>query len=153
MVYYYRPSPDRSRVIFGGRVTSSETDPRVSAPLLMRDSVALFLALAGKRISHSWNGFVAYTFDRLPHLGQNDGVYYAAGYCGSGVALATYFGTKVGQKMLGLAEGRTGLDTLSTQRCHFIMAGHGFWGPRSLTTVGATGPDFRNRSGGQRGLV
>ncbi|MEC8388850.1 MAG: FAD-binding oxidoreductase, partial [Pseudomonadota bacterium] len=112
VVYYYRPSPDRSRVIFGGRVTSNETDPRVSAPLLMRDLVALFPALAGTRISHSWNGFVAYTFDHLPHLGQNDGVYYAAGYCGSGVALATYCGTKVGQKMLGLAEGRTGLDTL-----------------------------------------
>ena len=126
VVYYYRPSPDRSRVIFGGRVTTNETNPRVSGPLLMRDLVALFPALAGKRISHSWNGFVAYTFDRLPHLGQNDGVYYAAGYCGSGVALATYFGTKVGQKMLGLAEGRTGWTLLSTQRCHFIMAGHGF---------------------------
>ena len=45
-------------------------DPRVSAPLLMRDLVALFPALAGTRISHSWNGFVAYTFDHLPHLGQ-----------------------------------------------------------------------------------
>lgn len=39
MVYYYRPSPDRSRVVFGGRVTSGETDPVEGVPRgLMRHS-------------------------------------------------------------------------------------------------------------------
>ena len=34
VVYYYRPSPDRTRVLFGGRVSAGETDPRKSvAPL------------------------------------------------------------------------------------------------------------------------
>ena len=34
VVYYYRLSPDGTRMVFGGRVSSAETDPRVSGPLL-----------------------------------------------------------------------------------------------------------------------
>jgi glycine/D-amino acid oxidase-like deaminating enzyme len=64
------------------------------------------------RISHAWVGWVAYTFDTLPHLGQQDGLYYSMGYCGQGVPLAPYLGRRIGQQMLGLAEGRTALDGL-----------------------------------------
>src|SRR3546814_8566271 len=52
VVYYYRPSPDRSRILFGGRVTSGETDPRRSGALLRRDLVKLFPELATVRVSH-----------------------------------------------------------------------------------------------------
>ncbi len=112
VVYYYRPSPDRTRILFGGRVSVNETDPRVSAPKLHRDLIAIFPELGGTRISHSWVGFVAYTFDELAHLGRHDGIHYAMGYCGSGVSMASYLGMRAGQKVLGLAEGRTGLDDL-----------------------------------------
>jgi glycine/D-amino acid oxidase-like deaminating enzyme len=43
-------------------------------------------------------GFVGYTFDNLPHLGEDHGLYYAMGYCGSGVCLASYFGHRLGQQ-------------------------------------------------------
>jgi glycine/D-amino acid oxidase-like deaminating enzyme len=113
VVYYYGPSPDRQRIIFGGRVTHCESDPTKTAPLLHRDLVALFPDLTGYKISHSWQGTVAYTFDQLPHLGRNDkGVYYAAGYCGSGIAMSSYCGTRLGQKILGYPEGKTGFDGL-----------------------------------------
>lgn len=113
IVVYYRLSPDRRRVVFGGRVALMETDPRVTAPRLHAEMVAIFPELARTRITHSWHGFVAYTFDTMPHLGKDqDGVRYAMGYCGSGVSLATYFGTRIGQQVLGLDEGRTALDGL-----------------------------------------
>lgn len=112
MVYYYRPSPDRRRILFGGRVSLSETDPFKSGPRLHTEMVRIFPQLAGTRISHSWMGFVAYTFDTLPHLGVHDGVHYAMGYCGSGVGMASYLGMRIGQRLLGLAEGRTGFDHL-----------------------------------------
>jgi glycine/D-amino acid oxidase-like deaminating enzyme len=112
VVFYYRLSPDRRRMVFGGRVALAEGDPRVTAPRLHAAMVALFPELASVRVSHSWHGFVAYTFDTMPHLGRWDGVHYAMGYCGSGVSLATYFGTRIGQQVLGLAEGRTALDDL-----------------------------------------
>ena len=72
--------------------------------------IRIFPELAATRISHSWVGFVGYTFDTLPHLGKHDGIHYAMGYCGSGVSMGSYLGTRVGQQVLGLAEGRTGFD-------------------------------------------
>lgn len=115
LVVYYRLSPDRERVVFGGRVALTETDPRVSAPRLHAGMCRIWPQLRGVRISHSWVGFVAYTFDHLPHTGVVDGVHYAMGYCGSGVSLASWYGMRLGQRMCGLAEGRTALDDLEFQ--------------------------------------
>ena len=115
VVYYYRSSPDRTRVLFGGRVSHQETDPRVSGPKLHAAMAALFPELAQTRVSHSWCGFVAYTFDELMHLGIHEGMYYAMGYCGAGVGTASYFGMRIGQQLLGRKEGRTALDGLEFQ--------------------------------------
>jgi glycine/D-amino acid oxidase-like deaminating enzyme len=111
VVFYFRLSEDRRRMLFGGRVAAGETDPDVSALPLHRQMTRVFPDLANTRISRSWGGFVAYTFDSLPHLGRHlDGIYYCMGYCGSGVSLAPYFGTRVAQQLLGRAEGKTALD-------------------------------------------
>ncbi len=116
LVFYYRLSEDGRRMVFGGRVALKETDPKVSAPRLHHHMTRIFPELAATRISHSWMGFVAYTFDTLPHLGrQADGIHYCMGYCGSGVSLASYFGTRLAQQLLGKPEGRTALDGLMFQ--------------------------------------
>ncbi len=112
VVYYYRPSPDRCRILFGGRVSYDETDPRRSGPPLHAEMVRIFPDLAGIRVSHSWAGFVAYTFDEMMHVGEREGLYYAMGYCGSGVGMAGYLGTRIGQQILGRAEGATAFDNL-----------------------------------------
>ncbi|WP_420414988.1 NAD(P)/FAD-dependent oxidoreductase [Roseibium sp.] len=101
LVYYYRLSPDRKRVIFGGRVSLSETDPCNSASKLHRDMCALFPDLARYKVSHGWMGFVGYTFDTLAHCGEDKGLFYANGYCGSGVGMASYLGMRIGQKAAG----------------------------------------------------
>ena len=115
VVYYYRPSPDHRRILFGGRVSLSEADPRASGPLLRDELVRLFPELSDVRISHSWMGFVAYTFDTLAHAGVHDGVHYAMGYCGSGVGMASYLGMRTGQRVLRLRQGETGLDPVRFQ--------------------------------------
>lgn len=113
VVYYYRTSPDRTRILFGGRVSANETDPKISGPRLYEDMCRIFPELRDYGISHSWMGTVAYTFDELAHTGVHDGIHYAMGYCGSGVSMASYLGMRAGQKVLGLAEGVTALDNLS----------------------------------------
>lgn len=113
LVYYYRASPDRRRILFGGRVSLRETDPRKSAPLLRLELVKLFPQIGDVKVSHSWMGYVDFTFDSMPHLGKQDGIHFAMGYCGSGIALASYLGTRIGQQVLGLPEGRTDLDGTS----------------------------------------
>jgi glycine/D-amino acid oxidase-like deaminating enzyme len=115
VVYYYRVSPDRKRILFGGRVSQGETDPRISGPMLHAELIRLFPELSQTKISHSWMGLVAYTFDTLAHTGVHDGMHYAMGYCGSGVGMASYLGMRTGQKLLGLSEGRTGLDDTTFQ--------------------------------------
>ena len=110
VVYYYRPSPDRRRIVFGGRVSSTETNTRKSAIRLKRDLDRLFPELRDTRISHSWMGYVAYTFDTLANAGKRNGIHYAMGYCGSGVSVASYLGMRVGQQVLGLKDGRTAFD-------------------------------------------
>jgi glycine/D-amino acid oxidase-like deaminating enzyme len=115
VVFYFRASPDQTRILFGRRVSTDATDPRASGPLLHADLVALFPELSGVRISHSWCGFVAYSFDELMHIGRHEGLRYAMGYCGSGVGMGSYLGMRLGQQVLGLAEGRTAFDGLDFQ--------------------------------------
>ena len=112
VVYYYRPSPDRRRIVFGGRVSSTETNTRASAVRLKRDLVRLFPELRDVGISHSWMGFVAYTFDALANCGRHNGMHYAMGYCGSGVSMASYLGMRIGQQVLGESDGRTAFDDI-----------------------------------------
>jgi glycine/D-amino acid oxidase-like deaminating enzyme len=115
VVYYYRASPDGRRILFGGRVSATETDPLRSGPKLHADMAGIFPELAQARISHSWCGFVAYTFDELMHIGRHEGLHYAMGYCGSGVGMGSYLGMRLGQQVLGLSEGRTAFDDLPFQ--------------------------------------
>lgn len=115
VVFYYRLSPDRRRMVFGGRVAYLESNPDVCAPRLHDWMSRLFPQLKQSKVTHSWMGFVAYTFDTLPHIGKQDGLHYAMGYCGSGVSLATYFGRKIGLQVVGKAEGKSPLDNIAFQ--------------------------------------
>lgn len=132
VIYYYRASPDRRRILFGGRVSLNETDPRISGPKLHADMVGIFPQLAAKKISHSWCGFIAYSFDELMHVGQHDGMYYAMGYCGAGIGTASYFGMRLGQQVLGLEAGRTALDGLKFQTRPFYTGNPWFLAPSIL---------------------
>jgi glycine/D-amino acid oxidase-like deaminating enzyme len=107
---YYRPSPDGRRLIFGGRVTNP--DLRACGALLYRHMTDLFPVLSDVRITHTWSGNIAFTFDTLPHVGVHDGVHYAMGYCGTGVAMATYLGHKIAQRVLGSKDAPTAFDGL-----------------------------------------
>ena len=60
-------------------------------------------------------GFVGYTFDKMPHIGVRDGLHYAMGYCGSGIAMGSYLGHKIAHKLLGHGEGDTAFDDLPFQ--------------------------------------
>ena len=115
IVYYYRPSPDRTRVLFGGRVSANETNPSISGPILKRDMCRIFPELESYKLTHSWTGTVAFSFDKLMHIGQHEGIHYAMGYCGSGVAMASYLGMRLGQQSLGEKIGFTAFDNLKFQ--------------------------------------
>ncbi|GAB1577703.1 NAD(P)/FAD-dependent oxidoreductase [Bordetella petrii] len=99
VVNHYRLSPDGRRLLFGGRARFTPTSEDTTARLLHRAMVKRFPQLAGVRISHSWGGNVAMTLDSMPHIGGADGLHYALGCNGSGVAMMSYLGDSVGRKI------------------------------------------------------
>ena len=105
LVFYYRMH--ERRMIFGGRVALSETDPLVSAPRLHTAMSEIFPQLSATPIEYSWLGFVGYTFDTLPHIGEENGVHYAMGYCGSGISLSSYLGSIMGSQISGETDRRS----------------------------------------------
>ncbi|NOX70772.1 MAG: FAD-binding oxidoreductase [Gammaproteobacteria bacterium] len=112
LMLYYRPSSDGTRMILGGRTFHLDDRPMSYTKDLHGQLVRIFPQLAEVRISHGWSGTVAYTFDHVPHIGQHKGLYYAMGYCGSGVGRSTFYGNRIAKKMMGDPQGATALDDL-----------------------------------------
>ena len=48
-------------------------------------------------VAYAWGGRVAFTYDRMVHAGRADGVTYAMGCCGSGVAIMPWLGMRVAE--------------------------------------------------------
>ncbi len=101
ILYYFRPSPDYTRVLFGGRASFVDGDVRRSGATLHRFMTHLMPDLADVRVTHSWKGNVAFAFDMMPHVGVQDGIHYALACNGSGVVTMTHFGKVAAQMMLG----------------------------------------------------
>ncbi len=100
-LYYWHLSADR-RMVFGGRASFMPTSIDRTAAILHKGLLEVHPQLAGYRIDYAWGGNVGFTFDRMPHVGRTrDGIAYAMGCCGTGVALMTHLGTRAGEWLAG----------------------------------------------------
>jgi glycine/D-amino acid oxidase-like deaminating enzyme len=102
-LHYFRVTADR-RLLFGGRAEFSQPDSattRRAADLLHRELETVFPQVAGVGIDYAWGGAVAFTRDQMPRAGILEGLYYAGGYCGHGIAMATYLGELIARRMAG----------------------------------------------------
>ncbi|HRD74625.1 MAG TPA: FAD-binding oxidoreductase [Hyphomicrobiaceae bacterium] len=108
--YYYRPSPDGTRILFGGRDGTITGDSPRPTESLRRALADIFPVLSGTPITHSWFGYVAMNRDMVPRIFSRSGMQYATGYCGSGVVWARWAGQKAALQVLGNADGQSSLD-------------------------------------------
>jgi glycine/D-amino acid oxidase-like deaminating enzyme len=102
-LYYYRLTADR-RMLFGGRAAffpESDQTIRRSAEILRCGMIEVYPQLRDAKIDYVWGGTLDFAFDMMPHAGRIDGVYYALGYAGHGVAMATYQGQKMAELISG----------------------------------------------------
>lgn len=103
-LYYFRLSAD-NRMIFGGRAGFMPPNPNTvheSADILRRGLVEVYPQLRDVPIEYAWGGALGFTFDLLPHAGTTaDGIHYALGCGGHGVALLSYLGACVAQRVAG----------------------------------------------------
>ncbi len=109
---YFRPSPDGERVLWGGRASfrSGGAAPAEAAPALYKAMTDVFPQIRGVKITHAWTGYVAFTLDGLPHIGEQDGIHFAAGCQGSGVAMASWLGHQSALKIARAANAPFALD-------------------------------------------
>ena len=104
-LHYYRLTPD-NRMLFGGRAAffpETETTIQTSAEILRRDMISIFPQLKDSKVEFAWGGTLDFCFDTMPHAGEVDGVHYALGYAGHGVAMATYLGARAAEKIAGVS--------------------------------------------------
>ena len=103
-LYYFRLSAD-NRMIFGGRagfMPETPTTVRESAEILRHGMLDVYPQLRDVEIAYAWGGTLGFSFDLLPHAGRtDDGLHYAMGCGGHGVALLTYLGACLAQHISG----------------------------------------------------
>jgi glycine/D-amino acid oxidase-like deaminating enzyme len=102
-LFYFRLSDD-DRLLFGGRAQftpATESSTRRAAELLRRGMLEVFPGLRGVPLEYAWSGNVCFTPDLLPRAGRLDGIHYALGYAGHGVAMATFLGDVMADVLLG----------------------------------------------------
>jgi len=100
---YYRLSSD-NRLIFGGGETYG-TGPRDIGEFVRPYLERTFPQMKGIGIDYAWEGTLAITAPRLPHVGRlGPNVYFAQGYSGQGVAIATQMGKLIADAIAGEAE-------------------------------------------------
>ncbi|MGF6701000.1 gamma-glutamylputrescine oxidase [Paraburkholderia sp. MM5496-R1] len=89
---YYRPLPD-TRILWGGRISVRDREPEAIAHLLRQDLLKVYPQLRDVRIEHAWGGLMSYARHKMPQIGQStDGVWYAVGFGGHGMAPTTVSG-------------------------------------------------------------
>ena len=89
---YYRALPD-TRILWGGRISIFERNPRTIAKLLKRDLQRVYPQLNGVDLEYAWGGMMSYARHKMPQIGQcGDGVWHAVGFGGHGVAPTTAAG-------------------------------------------------------------
>ena len=102
-LYYYRLTPDR-RMLFGGRAAffpETGDSIRKSAEILRLGMIDVYPQLRDVKVEYVWGGTLDFAFDIMPHAGQIDGLYYAVGYAGHGVAMATWQGQQMAHMIAG----------------------------------------------------
>jgi glycine/D-amino acid oxidase-like deaminating enzyme len=100
--YYYRKLPD-NRILFGGRgaITGKSAENSYYADRLLAVLKTSFPALKTLKYDYTWAGWICMALDDIPHLYQSadQSVFYAMGYCGSGVSFSSQAGKRLADKV------------------------------------------------------
>lgn len=107
---YYRPTPDGRHILLGCRERIIGGDRIANTRHVWGNLTDIFPILASLQPAFSWHGYVAMNREHRPRLFCRDGVFYACGYCGSGVVWAPWLGMKIARKMIGAAEAPSFFD-------------------------------------------
>jgi glycine/D-amino acid oxidase-like deaminating enzyme len=81
---YFQVTQDK-RIVYGGVNAFRRKNLKADAAAFRRRFARIFPQLREVKLAYAWGGRVALTFDRIPHLGEHEGMHYALGFNGDGV--------------------------------------------------------------------
>lgn len=92
---YYRPLAD-TRILWGGRISIRERQAHEVAKLLAADMRKVYPQLNDVKVDYAWSGLMSYAQHKMPQIGcLPNGIWYAMGFGGHGVAPTTVAGELV----------------------------------------------------------
>jgi gamma-glutamylputrescine oxidase len=104
VVNYWKLSAD-NRLLFGGGESYSRRFPADIKSFVRKYMLRIYPELASTRIDYGWGGTLAITMNRMPDFGRlSSQVFYAHGYSGHGVPIATLAGKLLAEAISGSAE-------------------------------------------------
>jgi gamma-glutamylputrescine oxidase len=104
VVNFWKLSGD-GRMLFGGGENYTRRFPSDIKSFVRKRMLPLYPQLADARIDYGWGGTLAVTMNRMPSFGRLEpDVYYALGFSGHGVQMATLAGKLIAEAVEGTAE-------------------------------------------------
>ncbi len=105
VINYFRLSADK-RLRFGGGENYSQNLSDNITPIVTRPMEKIYPFLKGIKIDYAWGGKLAITMNRLPFFKtlNNESIISAQGYSGQGVALSSFSGKLIADKINGNGE-------------------------------------------------
>jgi glycine/D-amino acid oxidase-like deaminating enzyme len=108
---YFCLTADGRALIGGRRSLSTNLDLHVSAEHLYKRLLEIWPQVEGYKVTHVWTGKLGISFDLMPHAGQLEGVWFANGYCGHGLAIGSYLGHEIGRVIAGKLKSSPMMET------------------------------------------
>lgn len=104
VINYWKLSAD-NRLLFGGGESYSSRFPADIKGFVRKYMLRVYPELADTRIDYGWGGTLAITLKRMPDFGRlSPNTFYAHGYSGHGVPIATLAGKLLAEVISGTAE-------------------------------------------------
>lgn len=104
VINYWKLSAD-NRLLFGGGESYSRRFPADIKGFVRKYALQIYPELADTRIDYGWGGTLAITLRRMPDFGRlSPTTFYAHGYSGHGVPIATLAGKLLAEVIGGTAE-------------------------------------------------
>lgn len=104
VIDYWKLSAD-NRLLFGGGESYTRRFPRDIGNFVRKYMLRIYPELADTRIEYGWGGTLAITMNRMPDFGRlSSKVFYAHGFSGHGVPIATLAGKLLAEVVSGSAE-------------------------------------------------
>jgi glycine/D-amino acid oxidase-like deaminating enzyme len=99
---YYRIVDEGRRILWGGKITTRTTEPRLLGRLLHRTMVSTYPQLRDLGVEMVWSGLMSYARHMMPQIGVLEpGLWYCTAFGGHGLNTTAIGGTVVAEAIAG----------------------------------------------------